>query len=68
MARSCHGPRAPAVAGRIRAEPDQRRAVGLLAQHLTGVASRYAQINEVLHAAADGGEEDLRELWETEEE
>lgn len=51
----------------IRAEPDQRRAVELLAQHLTGVASRYAQINEVLHAAADGGEEDLRELWETEE-
>jgi AcrR family transcriptional regulator len=51
----------------IRAEPDQRRAVQLLAQHLTGVASRYAQINEVLHAAADGGEEDLRELWETEE-
>ncbi len=52
---------------RIRGEPDQRRAVELLAQHLTGVASRYAQINEVLHAAADGGEEDLRELWETEE-
>jgi AcrR family transcriptional regulator len=52
---------------RIRAEPDQHRAVRLLAQHLTGVASRYAQINEVLHAAADGGEEDLRELWETEE-
>jgi AcrR family transcriptional regulator len=52
---------------RIRAEPDQRRAVQLLAQHLTGVASRYAQINEVLHAAADSGEEDLRELWQTEE-
>lgn len=52
---------------RIRGEPDQRRAVELVAQHLTGVASRYAQINEVLHAAADGGEEDLRELWETEE-
>jgi AcrR family transcriptional regulator len=51
----------------IRAEPDQRRAVQLLARHLTGVASRYAQINEVLHAAADGGEEDLRELWQTEE-
>jgi len=51
----------------IRAEPDQRRAVQLLARHLAGVASRYAQINEVLHAAADGGEEDLRELWETEE-
>jgi AcrR family transcriptional regulator len=52
---------------RIRAEPGQRRAVELLAQHLTGVASRYAEINEVLHAAADGGEEDLRQLWETEE-
>ena len=52
---------------RIRAEPDQRRAVRLLAQHLTGVASRYSQINEVVHAAADGGEEGLRELWETEE-
>jgi len=52
---------------RIRAEPGQRQAVGLLARHLTDVASRYAQINEVLHAAADGGEEDLRELWETEE-
>ncbi len=51
----------------IRAEPDQRKAVELLAEHLTGVASRYAQINEVLHAAADSGEEDLRELWETEE-
>jgi AcrR family transcriptional regulator len=52
---------------RIRAEPDRRRAVELLAQHLTDVASRYAEINEVLHAAADTGEEDLRELWETEE-
>ena len=52
---------------RIRAEPDQHRAVQLLARHLTDVASRYAQINEVLHAAADGGEKDLRELWETEE-
>ncbi len=55
------------AADRIRAEPGQRQAVKLLAQHLTGVASRYAQINEVLHAAADGGEADLRELWETEE-
>ena len=55
------------AADQIRAEPDQRRAVELLARHLTAVASRYAQINEVLHAAADGGEADLRELWETEE-
>lgn len=52
---------------RIRAEPDQRRAVALLAQHLTGVASRYAEINEVLHAAADSGEDDLRDLWKLEE-
>jgi len=55
------------TADRIRAEPDPRRAVDLLAQRLTGVASRYAEINEVLHAAAGGGEHDLRELWETEE-
>jgi AcrR family transcriptional regulator len=52
---------------RIRAEPDQRRAMRLLAQHLAGVGSRYAEVNEVLHAAADGGEEGLRELWQTEE-
>src|SRR6202011_2938284 len=55
------------AADRIRAEPDQRRAVDLLAQHLTGVASRYAEIHDVLHAAADSGDENLRELWETEE-
>jgi AcrR family transcriptional regulator len=55
------------AADRIRAEPDQRRAVALLARHLTGVASRYAEINEVLHAAADSGEDDLRELWKLEE-
>jgi len=33
-------------------------------------ASKYPQPNrgklEVLHAAADGSEDDLRELWETE--
>lgn len=52
---------------RIRAEPDQRRAIDLLARHLTGVASRYAEINEVLHAAADSGEDGIRELWNTEE-
>jgi AcrR family transcriptional regulator len=52
---------------RIRAEPDQRRVVELLAQHLTSVASRYAEINEVLHTAADTGEKDLRDLWDTEE-
>jgi AcrR family transcriptional regulator len=56
----------PAV-DRVRAEPDLRRAVALLAEHLTGVASRYAELHEVVHAAADGGEDDLRELWQLEE-
>jgi hypothetical protein len=53
---------------RIRAEPDQRRAVALLARHLTGVASRYAELHEVVHAAADSGEDELRDLWQLEEE
>jgi AcrR family transcriptional regulator len=52
---------------RIRAEPDQRRAVALLARHLTGVASRYAELHEVVHAAADSGEDELRDLWQLEE-
>lgn len=52
---------------RIQAEPDQQRAVRMLAKHLTGVASRYAEINEVLHAVADSGDENLRSLWEAEE-
>lgn len=52
---------------RIRSEPDQRRAVRLLAQHLSDVADRYAVINEVIHTAANSGEEDLRELWQSEE-
>lgn len=56
----------PAV-DRIRAEPDLHRAVALLARHLTGVASRYAELHEVVHAAADSGEDDLRDLWQLEE-
>lgn len=56
------------MADRIRAEPDPRRAVRLLAQHLTDTASRYAVINEVIHTAANSGEEDLRRLWEETEE
>jgi AcrR family transcriptional regulator len=55
------------IVDRVRAEPDQRRAVRLVAQHLTDVASRYAVINEVIHTAANSGEDDLRRLWETEE-
>jgi AcrR family transcriptional regulator len=56
------------MADRIRAEPDQRRAARLIAQHLTDVASRYAVINEVIHAAANNGEEDVRRVWEETEE
>jgi AcrR family transcriptional regulator len=52
---------------RIRAESDLGRAVVLLAQHLTDVASRYAELHEVVHAAADSGEDDLRDLWRLEE-
>ena len=50
----------------IRAEPDRRRAVELIAKHLTAVAGRYAELHEVLHAAARGSDEELRQLWETE--
>lgn len=49
-------------------EPDLDRAIDLLSQHLTGVASRYAAIYEVLRAGAATGEEELARLWETEEE
>ena len=55
------------VVERVRAAPDQLTAVAVLAAHLTGVAGRYAEINEVLHTAADSGEPALRELWATEE-
>src|ERR671927_2039528 len=52
---------------RIRAEPDQRRAVELLAELFTGIDSRYAEIDAVLRGAAQSGEPGLRELWETSE-
>ncbi len=51
----------------IRVEPDQRRAAALLARHLTNVASRYAEIFEVVRAAAHTGDDELRNLWEAEE-
>lgn len=54
-------------ADRIRAEPDLRRAIDLLAQHLTAVAGRYGVIYEALRAAASSGEHELKQLWETEE-
>ena len=55
------------LADRVRAEPDQRRAVELLAELVTGIGSRYAQIDAALRGAAHGGEPGLRELWETSE-
>jgi len=51
----------------IRDEPDRGRAIELLARHLTAVARRYGLIYEQLRATAAHGEEDLRQLWETEE-
>jgi hypothetical protein len=50
-----------------RRRTDQRRAIELLARHLTDVASRYAEIFETLRAAAHTGDTELRELWEREE-
>jgi AcrR family transcriptional regulator len=55
------------VVEEVRDEPGVRRAVDLLARHLTEVAGRYAEINEVVHAAADSGTDELRGLWEAEE-
>src|SRR5919199_3732678 len=52
---------------RIRAEPDQRRALELLAELFTGIDCRYAEIDAVLRGAAHGGEPGLRQLWETSE-
>jgi AcrR family transcriptional regulator len=56
----------PSIAA-IRAEPDRDRAIAKLADHLTGVAGRYAAIYDSLRAAAASGEAELRELWQTEE-
>jgi hypothetical protein len=52
----------------IRAEPDQRRAVTLLAELCTGIGRRYAQIDDVLRAAAHSGDPELQALWQTSEE
>lgn len=51
----------------IRTERDWRRAVDLIAKHLTAVAGRYAELHEVLCAAAHGSDEELRQLWETDQ-
>jgi AcrR family transcriptional regulator len=55
------------LAQEIVAEPDQRRAVQLLAELITGIGRRYSEIDHVLRGAASSGEPGLRELWETSE-
>jgi AcrR family transcriptional regulator len=50
-----------------REEPDQDRAIRLVAASITGVNRRYAAIDGVLRGAAATGEDGLRELWETSE-
>ena len=52
---------------RVQDEPDRHKAIRLLARDFTNVHSRYAPINEVIRGAAAGGEENLRQLWATEE-
>jgi len=48
-------------------EPDPYIAAAHLAAHVTGVVSRYAQLDEVLRQAAASGEPELRDLWKTAE-
>ncbi|MDP8929206.1 MAG: TetR/AcrR family transcriptional regulator [Actinomycetota bacterium] len=55
------------AAANIANAPDQRSAVELIAHHLTNVATRYAEVQEVVHAAAASGDDQLRQLWEAEE-
>jgi AcrR family transcriptional regulator len=52
----------------IRDQPDLLRASAMLARHLTLVARRYAPVNEVIRAAADSSDEEVRALWAAEEE
>ncbi len=48
------------------AEPDAYRTVRLIARNTTALLARYAELDDVLHAAADA-DADLRQLWETSE-
>lgn len=51
---------------RILAEPDPRRMLRMYASNLVRVYARYADLEEVLHAAA-GADDELRDLWKTNE-
>jgi AcrR family transcriptional regulator len=55
------------LAQQVLAEPDQHRAVQLLAELFTGIGRRYAQIDRVLTGAAGSGDPAIRELWQTSE-
>lgn len=55
------------LAQEIIGAPDQRRAAELLAELVTGIDRRYAEIHQVLSGAVGGGDPGLRELWETSE-
>lgn len=47
-------------------EPDPVRSISLHARNVVRVCVRYADVDEVLRAAA-GAEPELRELWRTSE-
>jgi AcrR family transcriptional regulator len=55
------------LAQQVLAEPDQRRAVRLLAELITGLCRRYAEIDRVLSGAAGSGDAAIRDLWRTSE-
>ncbi len=48
------------------AEPDPRQTLRLYARAGASIQARYADLEEVLHSAA-GADEELRELWQTNE-
>lgn len=50
----------------ILAEPDARESLRLFAAHVVGVNCRYADLDEVLHLAAES-DADLADLWTTSE-
>lgn len=56
-----------ASAQRVLAEADARKAVDLLAEHVTATVERYAPVDAVLRQAA-GRDEELAALWRTSEE
>jgi AcrR family transcriptional regulator len=50
----------------VLAEPSPARSLELYARGQTELAARYADLEEVLHAAA-GADDELRDLWQTNE-